>query len=682
VPPEAFYEETATINNGGTATLNTVATNSQAYDPGTGVVPGAVGQLMLGQNVGDSGTLRVMSGGVINFVDSTGAATGVANIGLNGTGVLEVQGGGSFSTASLDVNTGSQVIIGGGTGAANVVSTGNSWFGGTTIVRGAGHNFSVTGNAVFEGSGIYNPVISSGTITPLKVNGGASLGGTLKVDFGTGYTPAVGNSWNLIDATVVTGSFSNAPGGIVAVQGEHAAEVGSTYRVRTVSGGTNGSLLQLSLETNLVLRVNRDTGALSIVNPLGASVPALDSYTITSGAGSLLSGYKGISGAPAGDTGWEKAPQNSTTGLAEFKATGGLNVSSSSTNLSLGTGFSKTAVASQGLGVDGEDLVFSYHTVGGAVTLGQIEYIGTPYLNDLVLTVNTASGQATLKNDTLQSVAIDGYSIVSATADLVGTGWTGLSGAFPNWLKTPASATALSETNSAGPSTLTAGQSVSLGTIGDFSSQEAQDGLAMKFLLGNEQTFRFATIQFISGTQPGDFDGDGDVDGRDFLRWQRGQSPNPLSAADLAAWKSNYGAGSLAAAATAIPEPSALGLTLLGSVAMLARRRRHSPSVETRKDNLKMNCFRTLNSTRSTGVVATLACFAMLHTSVASAQILGLNFAASDPDTATSSLASTDIAGVVPVANWNNLQGNVGTGVTGLFYDILLAAVNDLFPGC
>jgi hypothetical protein len=40
---------------------------------------------------------------------------------------------------------------------------------------------------------------------------------------------------------------------------------------------------------------------------------------------------------------------------------------------------------------------------------------------------------------------------------------------------------------------------------------------------------------------PGDFDNDGDVDGFDFLKWQRGESPNPLSAEDLADWEVNYG---------------------------------------------------------------------------------------------------------------------------------------------
>jgi hypothetical protein len=62
---------------------------------------------------------------------------------------------------------------------------------------------------------------------------------------------------------------------------------------------------------------------------------------------------------------------------------------------------------------------------------------------------------------------------------------------------------------------------------------------------------------------------------------------------------------------------------------------------------------------------------AALGTATASAQtpILGLKFAADDPDAATSSLNPTEVAGVVPSANWNNLTGATGTGVGGLVYD-------------
>jgi hypothetical protein len=68
-------------------------------------------------------------------------------------------------------------------------------------------------------------------------------------------------------------------------------------------------------------------------------------------------------------------------------------------------------------------------------------------------------------------------------------------------------------------------------------------------------------------TNPGDFDGDDDVDGRDFLAWQRGESPNAFSAADLAEWQGAYNGGMLSA--VSVPEPNAVLLTLFGSLGML-----------------------------------------------------------------------------------------------------------------
>lgn len=56
----------------------------------------------------------------------------------------------------------------------------------------------------------------------------------------------------------------------------------------------------------------------------------------------------------------------------------------------------------------------------------------------------------------------------------------------------------------------------------------------------------------------GDFNSDGQVDGRDFLEWQRGNSPDALSAADLANWQAAYGQS--APALMAIPEPAGLAL--------------------------------------------------------------------------------------------------------------------------
>ncbi len=112
---------------------------------------------------------------------------------------------------------------------------------------------------------------------------------------------------------------------------------------------------------------------------------------------------------------------------------------------------------------------------------------------------------------------------------------------------------------------------------------------------------------------PGDFDGDGTCDGADFLAWQRGESPYPLSSSDLAEWQAEFGvpvsgdfdddgdvdgadflywqlndgsesdldlwqatfgdvASSITAASTGVPEPTTGLMLMLGMAAMLFRR--------------------------------------------------------------------------------------------------------------
>ncbi|MEM8944373.1 MAG: PEP-CTERM sorting domain-containing protein [Planctomycetota bacterium] len=75
----------------------------------------------------------------------------------------------------------------------------------------------------------------------------------------------------------------------------------------------------------------------------------------------------------------------------------------------------------------------------------------------------------------------------------------------------------------------------------------------------------------IGAALPGDFDGNGDVDGADYLTWQRDLG----TAGDLADWQGGYGAAAISApaAAFAVPEPATLSLIALTSVACLATRR-------------------------------------------------------------------------------------------------------------
>jgi hypothetical protein len=73
--------------------------------------------------------------------------------------------------------------------------------------------------------------------------------------------------------------------------------------------------------------------------------------------------------------------------------------------------------------------------------------------------------------------------------------------------------------------------------------------------------------------RPGDFDGDNDVDGADFLRWQRGQTSSPLSPAQLAAWKANFGIPATPVAG-GVPEPTGVALAAAAVCGLITRRRR------------------------------------------------------------------------------------------------------------
>jgi hypothetical protein len=91
---------------------------------------------------------------------------------------------------------------------------------------------------------------------------------------------------------------------------------------------------------------------------------------------------------------------------------------------------------------------------------------------------------------------------------------------------------------------------------------------------------------------PGDYDGDGDVDGADFLAWQRqlgatasppgsgadGDESGSVDGGDLDIWKSNFGAPAVAAqrvSGAVVPEPAAFALAASAAIGLLYTSRRH-----------------------------------------------------------------------------------------------------------
>ena len=81
-------------------------------------------------------------------------------------------------------------------------------------------------------------------------------------------------------------------------------------------------------------------------------------------------------------------------------------------------------------------------------------------------------------------------------------------------------------------------------------------------------SFTFDFVEAPTGFA-GDFDGDGDVDGNDFLVWQR--DPNVGSLTD---WQADYGMSAPLSGASAAPVPEPTSLALLSCLLLLATSRR------------------------------------------------------------------------------------------------------------
>ena len=84
----------------------------------------------------------------------------------------------------------------------------------------------------------------------------------------------------------------------------------------------------------------------------------------------------------------------------------------------------------------------------------------------------------------------------------------------------------------------------------------------------------WADVAPIAGAEaPGDFDSDGDVDGADFLAWQRGNATGGTTAANLTLWENNFGTSAAGASTGAVPEPTSICLLGIAGVMCCLRRR-------------------------------------------------------------------------------------------------------------
>lgn len=550
---------TPIIANGGVAQLSVNAVN-----PVGGLRLGAAAAAIAPDNV--TGTLEI-SAGALNVTNAgAGAGAGAVSIGPTGTvagaGTLRMTGG-RLDARSLEVGLNAANLIElSGNAIVDVFS--NIGMGGTTRITGSGVSFEAA-NYNMRATSVYAPTITSNTtFSTLKTDtpsGVATIAGSINVAF-SGVTPPLGATWSLFEAGAVVGNFSNSAN--VPVTGVPALLSGEVYRTRAVNGGAFGRKLELVHDSVLVLQVNRDTGATTILNPQGGPIK-ISSYNIASAAGSLKPSTWS-SFTDQGTAGWQEVTSPTAGRLAEFNPTTGANFDFTSVpSKSIGTAYDDGgAFFTQGIGGLGTDLVFDYLTLGtgaipaGEVIRGQVVYTGTGKTNSLLVTINPTTGAATLKNDSPGPITIDGFSLLSTGGSLVPGSFAGLGSPLLTSVSPTANALSQLAVNPNSPLTINGGQTFNLGAV--FTPNAAQTGVSLEFTTPSPVTAIYNGVVRFEAALAGDFNNDSRVDGTDFLVWQRGGSPSPNSAGDLATWRANYGQGAAVAAASAIPEPSSVAM--------------------------------------------------------------------------------------------------------------------------
>lgn len=243
----------------------------------------------------------------------------------------------------------------------------------------------------------------------------------------------------------------------------------------------------------------------------------------------------------------------------------------------------------------------------GSTTFNSLDDIRYTEPDLLTIRVDVGTGLIEILNDTSTLFDIDSYRIESSTDDLNFSGWNSLSdqnidaidGLDPDAIVGNSIGETWDEAGGADDGVLA--ESFLLGSSA-FETNRIES-LGNAFKLGgdtNSLSFQYRTaadgaifngqFEFVETATDADFDGDGDVDGADFLTWQRGlnsvgQTDNSngdangdgtVNGLDLTAWQGQFGNGSeLLSSVNTVPEPSTCCLLLLSlTTAISASRKR------------------------------------------------------------------------------------------------------------
>jgi hypothetical protein len=501
--------------------------------------------------INNGGTAFVQD--VIDNSGSSGDGTlGPGDIFLTNGSVLEIRSGALMSTDSSGGSVNGEVAVDSG---ASLRILGSGALHADILTLGA--------NSIFD----YRVTTATSFATaPATISGAAQLGGILQVDFGAGTSFMPGNVLRLVDASDITGQFA-----AISLTGNVSGNLGpgQQYSVQQVAGG-NGTIAQLAVEQRLILAVNRDTMDMSISNPDSTPI-AIDGYTVASGTGGIAIGsFTGLG------AGWSTSPL-STDRVTQLR-TSGTTAFSNAVPASIGPIFDPPIPTE--FGVDTDDIQFLYTLENDVEVMGHVSYIGDKRENNLVLTIDE-DGMATIQNESLLAVAIEGYTVQSTAGLLDTSGWNsldeqnaegGLWGASPN-----SDEFRVLELMTDGVTTFTPLKGFHLGKLYDDMGAGGVEDVTFQFLIaGQSDPFTgivvFGDLPDLSPGQDGDFNGDGQVDAADYIIWRKtlGDLPN------YNLWRANFGnpsgSGSGSVAAAAVPEPGSFTLLLMLAIGAVTRR--------------------------------------------------------------------------------------------------------------
>ena len=251
---------TGTFTQSGSSTYSgdtTVSGGALIVDGGS--ISHPVGSVFVGDQAGDSGTMTILNGGVVNAERGLIAINdGRGSVAVSGAGSLlnvsDSLGVGSSGEARLDITAGGAVSVGDALviGVAELAQ-------GQVTVSGTGSSLTVDGNLLVSSNGAGSLVVSGGgTVSSMF----GSLGSFTPGTDGDVLVTGAGSRWDIEDALIVgingTGTVSVAAGGVLSASGI------------TLADGADA------------------TGTLNIgaaAGDLAAAVGTLDAATVAFGAG-------------------------------------------------------------------------------------------------------------------------------------------------------------------------------------------------------------------------------------------------------------------------------------------------------------------------------------------------------------------------------------------------------------